>query len=124
MGPFLHRLIAALLVLAFATPSAAVCGPVVSAADPMSGMSCCEKLPPSDAGSMERDCCRMNEQLPEQVPAAPLPPRTNVQVDSATTLVAIPVSIHTTDTRAHFDIESARGRPVTPTYLRTTVLLI
>jgi hypothetical protein len=123
-APLVHRLIAALLVLAFTTPVAALCGPGQAASDPMAGMSCCRKLAPSNSGSVERDCCRMNEPLPEQAPAAPLPPRTTVQADTTPALVALPASIVTNNPRARHDLHAARGRPLAPAFLRTSVLLI
>lgn len=124
MGPIFHRLTAALLVLALMTPAGAMCAPAGTAADPMAGMSCCKKQAPTTAGSMQRDCCRMSEQLPEQVPATPAAPRTTVQSDTAPALIPLPVAPVTHDARAHHDLLSGRNRPHAPVFLRTSVLLI
>ena len=124
MRPRIRRLIAALLVLAFVAPPAALCAAGSSRPDPMAGMSCCEKLAPAASGSLERDCCRMNEQLPEPVPAAPVPPRMAVPADTVPALVAVAVAPVTADTRAQHEIHSTRERPLAPLFLRTAVLLI
>ena len=123
MGSLLHRLTAALLVLAFLTPAGPMCASA-TAADPMAGMSCCKKQAPATGGSMERDCCRMSEQLPEQAPATPAAPRNTVQSDAARALVALPLAPVTDDSRAHHDLLSGRTRPHAPVFLRTSVLLI
>jgi hypothetical protein len=128
MRPLVHRLIAALLVLAFVVPAAAPCASASSRPDPMAGpmagMSCCKKLAPSTSGSMQRDCCRMNGQLPEPVPAAPVPPRTIAQADIAPALIALPVAPVTADIRTRHEIQSTRERPLAPAFLRTAILLI
>jgi hypothetical protein len=66
----------------------------------------------------------MNEQLPEPVPAAPVPPRTMAQADTAPALIALPVAPVTADIRARHEITSTRERPLAPAFLRTAVLLI
>lgn len=124
MRPLAHRLIAALLTLAFVVPAAGLCGFGPGRPDPMGGMSCCEKVAPSTSGSVERDCCRMNEQLPEPVPAAPVPPRATAAADTAPALIALPVATVTGDARAQHEFQFTRERPLAPVFLRTTVLLI
>jgi len=122
-----RRLLAALLILAFSTPLAPLCGSSAessAAAGAMAEMPCCKKLPPSGSGTIERDCCRMNEGLPERAPASSLPAKTTLQGDATFAPIAAPVAIVFADTNAHHDLAAARGRPGTPTYLRTTVLLI
>lgn len=121
----LRRLVAALLVLAFVSPAAAVCRSASPADDgAMAGMSCCRKPAPTPTGSVEKDCCRMNERLPESTPAALLPPRASVSADHAPALVALPAPIHRDIARAHHDWLSARGRPHAPSHLLASVLLI
>jgi hypothetical protein len=120
----LHRLVATIVALACAVPLSAVCGPAAAGDDAMAGMACCRKLAPASSGTVEKDCCRMEEQAPESMPAAPLPPRASVTADSAPALIAGPALHQADNTRAHYDLQSARGRPNSPAFLRTSVLLI
>lgn len=123
MRLLLHRSIAVLLVLAFATPAAARCGSASGADTAMAGMSCCKKAV-SAAVSVQRDCCRMNDRLPESIPPAPLPPNPGLTLDTTPTLVAVRALAGHADNRAHHDLESARSRLLAPVFLRTTVLLV
>lgn len=124
MRPLFHRLIAALLVLAFATPATALCGQARAADAAMARMSCCRKLSPARTGSVERDCCRINQRLPEPIPAAPLPARALLNADTTLALVALPVTLVADGNRGHRDLQTARGRPHGPTHFLSSVLLI
>lgn len=120
----LHRVVATVMALACAVPLSAVCGLAAVRDDAMAGMACCQELAPASSGTVDKDCCRMDEQAPESMPAAPLPPRANVTADSTPALVAGPALHPADNTRAHYDLRSARGRPSGPLFLRTSVLLI
>ncbi len=125
MRVLLHRSIAVLLVLAFATPAAAWCGSALGPAVGMAGMPCCTQQASPPAGSLQRDCCRINGRLPQSLPPAPLPTNAGLTLDSAPTAVTVATMTPTApDTRARHDLQSARGRPLAPSFLRTAVLLI
>ncbi len=124
MRILLHRSIAVLLVLAFATPAAALCGSASGAGRAMAGMSCCTKQAPP-AGSVKGDCCRVNERLPESIPPAPPPPSAGLTLDpTPAALHAVPALPVRPDIHTHHALQSARGRPIAPDFLRTSVLLI
>jgi hypothetical protein len=123
-GSLLHRVVATLLALACITPMSAVCGSAGVRDHAMAGMACCQEAAPSRSGTVEQDCCRMDERTPESIPAAPLPPRASVTSDTTPGLAAAPAPCSSDNTRAHYDLQSTRGRPHGPAFLRTSVLLI